>query len=99
MKTYRGWICAEECDRPVLESLGVEMGCYEEMMGTFENCVVGEAAYEVLQSHWGRFVWHLMVEECASEERASEQCPFLECAPCAPIEVPMAEMCNVSNSL
>ena len=42
----------------VLESLGVELGAYDELFEGFEECRVCEETVDRLNPYWGRFVWH-----------------------------------------
>ena len=53
-----GWISANVEDGPLLESLGVELGAYDELFEGFEECHVCEETVNRLDPYWGRFVWH-----------------------------------------
>lgn len=58
MTMFSGWINANPEDRPLLEFLGVELGAYDDLSGSFEECRVCEETINRLRSYWGRFVWH-----------------------------------------
>ena len=58
MSTSSGWISADLKDGPLLESLGVELGAYDELFEGFEECRVCEETVNKLLPYWGRFVWH-----------------------------------------
>lgn len=60
---YRGWILADLADREVLENLGIVVGEYDKVEGTFENCSVSDEVMEKLDSYWGVFYWGLSFEE------------------------------------
>jgi hypothetical protein len=71
--TFKGWICADLKDAALLESMGFVLGEYDDMFGTFENCVASETALAHLAHHWGEFVWDLIpVEAPKSELRKSD---------------------------
>jgi hypothetical protein len=71
--TFKGWICADQKDAALLESMGFVLGEYDDMFGTFENCVASETALARLSHRWGEFVWDLMpVEAPKSEVRKSD---------------------------
>lgn len=53
-----GWISASLADGPLLESLGVELGAYDELFESFEECRVRDETVNKLLPYWGRFVWH-----------------------------------------
>ena len=57
--TFKGWICADIKDADVLESMGFVLGEYDDMFGTFENCVASDTALAHLSPHWGEFIWDL----------------------------------------
>ena len=57
--TFKGWICAELKDAALLESMGFVLGEYDDMFGTFENCVASETALAHISHRWGEFVWDL----------------------------------------
>jgi len=67
-KTFKGWICAELKDAALLESMGFVLGEYDDMFGTFENCVASETALAHLSSRWGEFVWDLKPVESPEGE-------------------------------
>jgi hypothetical protein len=56
---FKGLICADIKDASVLESMGLVLGEYEDMLGTFENCVASDTALARLSPRWGEFVWDL----------------------------------------
>jgi hypothetical protein len=57
--TIKGWICADLKDAALLESMGFVLGEYDDMLGTFENCVASEMALAHISHRWGEFVWDL----------------------------------------
>ena len=59
---YSGWICGKPEDKEFLESLGIEVGPYDEAQKQFVDCKVSEEALSKLDSHWGRFIWYLISE-------------------------------------
>jgi len=58
-KIFKGWICAELKDADLLESMGFVLGEYDDMFGTFENCMASETALAHISHRWGEFVWDL----------------------------------------
>jgi hypothetical protein len=58
MSILSGWISANLEDGPLLESLGVELGAYDELFEGFEECRVCEETVNRLRPYWGQFVWH-----------------------------------------
>jgi len=66
--TFKGWICADLKDAALLESMGFVLGEYDDMFGTFENCVASEKALARLSPHWGEFVWDLKPVEAPEGE-------------------------------
>jgi hypothetical protein len=66
--TFKGWICADLKDATLLESMGFVLGEYDDMFGTFENCVASEKALARLTPHWGEFVWDLKPVESPEGE-------------------------------
>ncbi|MBO0856864.1 MAG: hypothetical protein J2P21_00105 [Chloracidobacterium sp.] len=56
---FKGWICAELKDAAMLESMGLVLGDYDTMFGTFENCLASDKALAHLSPRWGEFVWDL----------------------------------------
>jgi hypothetical protein len=71
--TFKGWICADLKDAALLESMGFVLGEYDDMFGTFENCVASEKALAHLSPRWGEFIWHLHpVELPEGEVRKSD---------------------------
>jgi hypothetical protein len=67
-KTFKGWICAELKDAALLESMGFVLGEYDDMFGTFENCVASEAALAHISHRWGEFIWDLKPVEMPKDE-------------------------------
>jgi len=63
--TFKGWICADLKDAALLESMGFVLGEYDDMFGTFENCVASETALAHLSPRWGEFVWDLKPVEAS----------------------------------
>jgi hypothetical protein len=57
--TFKGWICADLEDAHVLESMGFVLGEYDDVFGTFENCMASDTALALLLPRWGEFVWDL----------------------------------------
>jgi hypothetical protein len=74
-QTFKGWICAELKDADLLESMGFVLGEYDDMFGTFENCIASETALARLSHRWGEFVWDLtpmkLPEDDAGESNAT----------------------------
>jgi len=66
--TFKGWICADLKDAALLESMGFVLGEYDDMFGTFENCVATETALAQLSPLWGEFVWDLNPVEAPEGE-------------------------------
>lgn len=66
--TFKGWICADIKDADVLESMGFVLGEYDDIFGTFENCVASDTALAHLSPHWGEFIWHLKPVELPEVE-------------------------------
>jgi hypothetical protein len=66
--TFKGWICADLKDAALLESMGFVLGEYDDMFGTFENCVASETALTNLSPRWGEFVWDLKPVEAPEGE-------------------------------
>ena len=66
--TFKGWICADLNDAALLESMGFVLGEYDDMFGTFENCVASEKELARLSPHWGDFVWDLRPVEAPEGE-------------------------------
>ena len=66
--TFKGWICADLNDAALLESMGFVLGEYDDMFGTFENCVASEKELARLSPHWGEFVWDLRPVELPDSE-------------------------------
>jgi hypothetical protein len=66
--TFKGWICADLKDAALLESMGFVLGEYDDMFGTFENCVATETALAQLSPLWGEFVWDLKLVEAPEGE-------------------------------
>jgi hypothetical protein len=58
MANLRGWIAANKEDAPLLESLGVKLGFYDDQFGGFEECQVCQRTLTKLLPYWGEFVWH-----------------------------------------
>jgi hypothetical protein len=50
-------ITAQEKERSFLESLGIELGDYNESLGAFENCKADKLSLDSLKHYWGRIVW------------------------------------------
>jgi len=57
--TFKGWICADLKDAALLESMGFVLGEYDDMFGTFENCVASETALAHISPRWGEFIWDM----------------------------------------
>lgn len=71
--TFKGWICADLKDASLLECMGLVLGEYDDMFGTFENCMASETALAHLSPCWGKFVWDLNpVESPEGELRKSD---------------------------
>jgi hypothetical protein len=66
--TFIGWICADLKDAALLESMGLVLGEYDDMFGTFENCVASETSLAHLSHRWGEFVWDLRPVEAPEGE-------------------------------
>jgi len=66
--TFKGWICADLNDAALLESMGFVLGEYDDMFGTFENCVASEKALAHLSHRWGEFVWDLRPVDAPGSE-------------------------------
>jgi hypothetical protein len=66
--TFTGWICADLKDAVLLESMGVVLGEYDDLFGTFENCVASETALAHLSPCWGEFIWDLKPVEALDGE-------------------------------
>ncbi|HYJ88183.1 MAG TPA: hypothetical protein VEW46_19115 [Pyrinomonadaceae bacterium] len=58
MPMFSGWIHASQEDGPLLESLGVVLGFYDDQFEGFEDCSLGEKALANLHPFWGQFIWH-----------------------------------------
>jgi hypothetical protein len=69
--SYWGWIepCSENAvpsrkidvaeEREFLESLGIKVGPFIRSDRCFDNCEVPVKALDLLDPHWGRFIWGL----------------------------------------
>ena len=67
-KIFKGWICAELKDAALLESMGFVLGEYDDMFGTFENCMASETALAHISHRWGEFIWNLKPMEPPEDE-------------------------------
>src|SRR6266508_1650878 len=66
--TFKGWICADQKDAALLESMCFVLGEYDDMFGTVENCVASETALAHLSPRWGEVVWDLKPVEAPEGE-------------------------------
>lgn len=57
MSKFCGWIMASKEDQLLLETLGVELGYYDEQFEGFEECHVRAEALANLEPYWGMFIW------------------------------------------
>jgi len=71
MFTYYGWICADQEDGPLLESLGVNLGFYDHDFGGFEECRVSQKTLTDLDPYWGHFVWLFKPSENSAPQKSA----------------------------
>ncbi len=72
MLMYCGWICADQEDGPLLESLGVNLGFYDDQFGGFEECRVSQKTLTDLDPYWGDlFVWHFKPAETSAPQQSA----------------------------
>lgn len=59
---YRGWIVANQSEAEHLESLGVILGSYNQIEGSYEDCVVSSEGMKNIDKFWGIYYWGLSAE-------------------------------------
>lgn len=61
-KLYTGWIAAPQTAAEELKRLGISLGEYDSVQGTFENCQLNEVTMGQIDKLWGRFIWGFFPE-------------------------------------
>ncbi len=73
---YVGWIGGKESDRQALESLGVQVGTWNQEGGCFDRCEVSLKALDRLDKKWSKYIWGLTAQTRNVEEAINEDIPF-----------------------